>query len=218
MGGHSLHRRSGFVQEARDGQVSGGALAWQQVLVDGRLHDRMNEAEERVVGEHARPDEEIRDRSRLLRVNIGHLRRDADIGLSAEHATARASDVAEGPSRSNRRRTNRPTARGPTSLTVPAAALVGATSASDSAATSSRRKRGFPPVAPWQARQNSPAASSPSRPRTTTPAPASVSGWGPRTWAAGSSASSRQRPVPSGSAGRPAATSRTGKPSRRRER
>jgi hypothetical protein len=65
--------------------VSGGALAWQQVLVDGRLHDRMNEAEELIVGEHARPDEEIRDRSRLPRVDIGHLRRDADIGLSAEH-------------------------------------------------------------------------------------------------------------------------------------
>lgn len=85
MGGHPFRRRPGFVQQARDRQVARGALAGQQVLVDGDLHDRVDEAKDLVMGEHDGSDEEIGHRSGLSRIDSGRSCRKADVGLSAEH-------------------------------------------------------------------------------------------------------------------------------------
>ena len=69
MGGDALGGRPGLLEQSRDSRVAGGALSWEQVLVDRRLDDRMHEAELAVSGEDVRAHEQVGDAAGLLGID-----------------------------------------------------------------------------------------------------------------------------------------------------
>ena len=126
MRGHALAGRVALVEKPRHGEVAVRPLTGKHVLVHGGAHDRMDEARAGAVHEHVGLDQEICRRSCLGQAESGRLGHETDVSCSCPStASAWASAVDAGPSRSSRRRTKRPTAGGPTSLTARAARLAG---------------------------------------------------------------------------------------------